>query len=99
MNKLLLTLLVVGFCGLTSFGQTTLNGFSNTEVFEWQTAALSGTYEFQQTTKGDMAYTAEFMGKVLRLIELERRDNEDVYVVYSDYLTIYIPSKAKISNK
>lgn len=99
MKKLLLSVSFLVFCGSISFGQITQQGFSNNEVFEWQIAAQSDTYEFQHTTKGELAYSVEFMEKVCRQIELERRENEDIYVVYSDYLTIYIPSKSKISDK
>lgn len=99
MKKLLLGLVFCLAVGVNLNAQVTINGFSNDIASESDVRAKDGTFEVQQTSKIEIVYTTENWDQILRLIELERRENEDVYVIHNDHVTFFIPSKNSLDAK
>ena len=82
----------------TDFNITT-GTFTSEVLLDGVPKAKEGTYQFIFSSKRKIAYTNEQMDVLLKLIEQERLDTNDLTLSLNDYVSVYIPSKSKILNK
>lgn len=97
--KLLLLLCLATQLSFIGASQTTLDGFSTTSPQLSDMKASESSFELHQTSKIEAVFTSEEYDRLLRLIELERRENESIYVLYSPFVTVYIPSRNELESK
>lgn len=79
--------------------QVTLDHFTHQNPSESALLADESTFELEQISKVEFVLTTEEYIRLRQMVALERRDHESIYVLYSPYLKVYIPSREELNAK
>lgn len=97
--KLLLQLCMLTVFSSFGISQVTLNEFTYQNPAENALLADESTFELHPRTKVEPVLTTEEYIHLRQMIALERRDHEGVFVLYSPYLKVYVPSRDELKSK
>lgn len=97
--KLLLQVCLLALLPFFGQSQVILDQFTYQNPAQNAIMADEATFELQRRSKVEPVLTTEEYIKLRQMVTIERRDHEGVYILYSPFLTVYIPSRDELKSK